>query len=56
MIYCNKSPLSVDIVRVEFNPNGLPNNAVHMSGLHCEDGSILELNTVSVADTVFSYG
>jgi hypothetical protein len=46
----------VDIVRVEFNLNGLPNNAAHIFGFLGEDGSIVELNAVSLVDTVFSYG
>jgi hypothetical protein len=50
-----KSTLSVDTVRVEFNLNGLPNNAVHISGFCGEDGRIMELNVVSLVDTVFSY-
>jgi hypothetical protein len=41
---------------VEFNLNGLPDNVVHISGFHGEDGSIMELNVESVVDTVFSYG
>jgi hypothetical protein len=48
--------LSVNIVRVELNLIGLPNNAVHMSGFLGEDGRIVELNAVSLVDTVFSYG
>jgi hypothetical protein len=51
-----KATLSVDIIRVEFNLNGLSNNAVHISGFRGEDGRIVELNAVSVVDTVFSYG
>jgi hypothetical protein len=49
-------PLSVDIVGVEFNLNGLPDNAVHISGFRSEDGRIVELNAVSLVVTVFSYG
>jgi hypothetical protein len=41
---------------VEFNLNGLPDNAVHISGFQGEDGRIVELNAVSLVDTVFSYG
>jgi hypothetical protein len=41
---------------VEFNLDGLPDNAVNISGLCGEDGRIVELNAVSLADTVFSYG
>jgi hypothetical protein len=51
-----ESTLPVDIVGVEFNLNGLPDKAVHISGFRGEDGSILELNTMSLVDTVFSYG
>jgi hypothetical protein len=54
MIYRDKGTLSVDIVRMEFNLNGLPDNAVHISGFRGEDGSIVELNAVSLVDTVFS--
>jgi hypothetical protein len=32
-----KGTLSVDIVRVEFNPNGFLNNAIHISGLRVEE-------------------
>jgi hypothetical protein len=41
---------------VEFNLNGLPDNAVHLSGFRGEDGRIEELNAVSLVVTVFSYG
>jgi hypothetical protein len=41
---------------VEFNLNGLPDNAAHISGFHGEDEKIVELNAVSLVDTVFSYG
>jgi hypothetical protein len=41
---------------VEFNLDGLPDNAVKISGFHGEDGSIVDLNAVSLDDTVFSYG
>jgi hypothetical protein len=37
---------------VEFNLNGLPDNVVHISGFRGEDGSIMELNTMSLVDTV----
>jgi hypothetical protein len=43
------------LLRVEFNLNGLPDNAVHMSGFRGKDGRIVEPNVVSVVDTVFSY-
>jgi hypothetical protein len=51
-----EATLSADIVRVEFNLNGLRDNAVHISGFRGEDESIVELNAVSLVDTVFSYG
>jgi hypothetical protein len=40
---------------VEFNLNGLPDNAVNISGFRGEDGRFVELNAVSLVDTVFSY-
>jgi hypothetical protein len=36
---------------MEFNLNGLPDNEVHISGFHGEDGRIVELNVVSVVGT-----
>jgi hypothetical protein len=51
-----EATLSFDILRVEFNLNGLPDNVVHISGFGGEDGRIVELNSVSLVDTVFSYG
>jgi hypothetical protein len=51
-----EATLSVDIVGVEFNLSGLPENAVHISGFRGEDGTIVELNAVSLVATVFSYG
>jgi hypothetical protein len=47
-----KATLSVDIVRVKFNPNGHHNNAVHISEFCGEDGRIVELNAVSLVDSV----
>jgi hypothetical protein len=41
---------------VEFNLNGLPDNAVRISGFRGEDGRIVGLNAVSEVDIVFSYG
>jgi hypothetical protein len=41
---------------VGFNLSFFPNMAVHVSGTRGEDGGIVELNAVSLADTVFSYG
>jgi hypothetical protein len=37
---------------VEFNLNGLPDNVGHISGFRGEDGRIIELNAVSLVDTV----
>jgi hypothetical protein len=51
-----EATLSVDIVGVEFNLNGLSDNVVHISGFHGKDGRIVELNAVSLVDAVFSYG
>jgi hypothetical protein len=39
-----KATLSADIVRMKFNLNGLPNNAVHISNFRGEDGRTVELN------------
>jgi hypothetical protein len=44
----------VDIARAECNLNRLPDNAGHISGFRGEDGRTLELNAVSLVDTVFS--
>jgi hypothetical protein len=41
---------------VDFNQNGLPDNAVNISGFRVEDGGIVELAGVSLVETVFSYG
>jgi hypothetical protein len=51
-----QKPPSLDIVRVEFNLSGLPDSAVHISGFRGENGRIVELNAVSLVDTVFGYG
>jgi hypothetical protein len=51
-----KATLSVDIVGVEFYLKGLPNNTIRISGFRGEDGRIVELNAVSLVDTVFSCG
>jgi hypothetical protein len=40
---------------MEFNLNGFPNDAIHISGLCGEDGGILKLNVVSQITAVFSY-
>jgi hypothetical protein len=47
--------LSVDIVGVEFNLNGLPDNVVPVSVFRGEDGGIMELNAMFLVDTVGSY-
>jgi hypothetical protein len=44
------------IVKLEFDLNGLPDNAVHISGFRGEDGRIVELNAMTLVYTVFSYG
>jgi hypothetical protein len=51
-----KAIISVDIVSVEFNLNGLPDKSVHISGFRGEDGRTVELNAVSVVDALISYG
>jgi hypothetical protein len=47
---------SVYILKVEFNLNGFPDNAVHISGFRGQDGRIVELNAIYVVDTLFNYG
>jgi hypothetical protein len=44
-----QKPPSLDIPGVEFNLNGLPENAVHISGFRGEDGSIVKLNAMSLS-------
>jgi hypothetical protein len=56
MITETEATLSVDIVGVECNLNGLPDNVVHISCFRGEDESIVELNAMSLVDTLFSYG
>jgi hypothetical protein len=51
-----KTNLSVHIVGMELNLNGLPDDAVHVSGFSGEDGGFVKLNAVSQVDGVFSYG
>jgi hypothetical protein len=41
---------------MEFILSGLPDNAVHIFDFGGEDGRIVELNAVSLVDTVFNYG
>jgi hypothetical protein len=41
---------------MEFNVNGLLDNAFYISGFRGEDRKFVELNAVSLVDTVFSYG
>jgi hypothetical protein len=50
-----QSTLCVDIVNMEFNLKGLLINVVHIFGFYGEDGRIVELNVVSLVDTVFNY-
>jgi hypothetical protein len=56
VILRRETTLSVHIVRVEFNFSYYPNNAVCVSGFCGKDGGIVELNLMSLADTVFGYG
>jgi hypothetical protein len=51
-----KNKFSVHTVGMEFNLNGLPNDAIHVSGFSGEDGGFVRLNAVSQVDGVFSYG
>jgi hypothetical protein len=48
--------LSVHIIAMELNFNGLPNDAIHVLGLSWGDEGIMKLNAVSQADAVFSHG
>jgi hypothetical protein len=48
--------LFVHVVGIELNLNGLPNDAINVSGFSGEDGGIVKLNAVSQVDAVFSYG
>jgi hypothetical protein len=41
---------------MEFNLNGFPNDAIHVSGFSGEDGGFVKLNAASQFDDVFSYG
>jgi hypothetical protein len=36
--------------------SGLPDHLVHVSGFDAQDLGVLELNVMSLADAVFSYG
>jgi hypothetical protein len=51
-----KATISVDIVGMEFNLKCIHDNGVHLSDFRGEKGRIVELNAVSLVDTVFSYG
>jgi hypothetical protein len=50
-----KTHLSVHIVGMELNLNGLPNDAIHVSGLIGQDGGTVKLNAVSQVDAVFGH-
>jgi hypothetical protein len=41
---------------MELNLNGLPNDAIHVSGLGGEDGGVVKPNAVSEVDAVDKYG
>jgi hypothetical protein len=56
MICCDNPPPPVDIVRLEFNFNGILHNVIHASGFCGEDGGFMKLNAMSLVDTLFSYG
>jgi hypothetical protein len=51
-----KTNLSVHIVGMELNLNGLPNDAVHVSDFSGEDGGFGERKAASRDDGVLSYG
>jgi hypothetical protein len=51
-----KTHLSVHIVGMELNFNGLPNDAIHVLGRSGEDRSIMKFDAVSEVDAVFSHG
>jgi hypothetical protein len=51
-----KTGLSVHIVGIELNLNGLPNNAIYVSGFSGDNGGIVKLYAVSGVNIVFSYG
>jgi hypothetical protein len=44
------------IAGIGLNLNGLPNDAIHVSGFSGEDGDFVKMNAVSQVDGVFSYG
>jgi hypothetical protein len=48
--------LFVCTVGMELSPNGLPNDAIHVSSFSDEDGGIVKLNVMSQADTAFGHG
>jgi hypothetical protein len=50
-----KANLSVHIVGMELNLNGLTNDAIHISGFSGTYGVSVKLNAVSQVDGVFSY-
>jgi hypothetical protein len=41
---------------MERNLNGIPNDAIHLSGLSGEDEGSVKLNALSQVDAVFSHG
>jgi hypothetical protein len=49
-----KTNLSVHVVGMELNLNGLPNDVVHVSGFNGEDGGFVEPNAVSQFNCMFS--
>jgi hypothetical protein len=52
----SKNSISVYIVGMELNLNGLPNSVIHLSSFSGEDGVIMKLNAVTRVDLTFSYG
>jgi hypothetical protein len=52
----SKDSISVYILGMELNLNGIPNSVIHVSSFSGEDGGIVKLNAVTRVDLVFSYG
>jgi hypothetical protein len=48
--------LSVHVVRVQLDLDGLPDHPVHESGIGGERAGVLELDSMYQVDTVFGHG
>jgi hypothetical protein len=51
-----KTHLSLHIVAMELNFNGLPKDSNHVLGLSGEDGGIMKLDVVTQVEAVLSHG